>query len=252
MVDAQKLLDYRGEEERYLKSLFGGFRQTMLRLKDDPLMRDGRLSEFPRIWMLALSKADLLPDWDVDKFRETLILKVNDDIEALRAAIGDLIESPDALSIGEDYMLLSSAKFVVASDAADPIEIDVTKRIGVDLILPVASLLPLQRRVRWSERMTIPSKVLDSMADGAETIAAGLSSGKYARVTQLVSMIPGPIGRSQRGASLLAQAVVIAGPALKDLNAQARTNGEYLKATLTQFKLDIEQGASEKVIRTPR
>jgi len=33
LVDGQKLLDYRGEEERYLKSLMGNFRQGLLRLR---------------------------------------------------------------------------------------------------------------------------------------------------------------------------------------------------------------------------
>src|SRR6476620_1456846 len=34
LVDGQKLLDYAGEEERYLKSLLGSFRTGLLRLED--------------------------------------------------------------------------------------------------------------------------------------------------------------------------------------------------------------------------
>ena len=36
-MDGQKLLDNKGEEERYLKSLLTNFRHGLLRLKDDLL-----------------------------------------------------------------------------------------------------------------------------------------------------------------------------------------------------------------------
>ncbi len=67
LVDGQKLLDFKGEEERYLKSLLRSFRQGLLQLREDLLAGDGRVDEFPRIWIIALSKADLFPDWDVTR-----------------------------------------------------------------------------------------------------------------------------------------------------------------------------------------
>jgi len=72
-VDGQKLLDYRGEEERYLKSLLTNVRQGLLRLKEDLLADEDRLIEFPRIWIVALSKADLFPDWHAHSFRDLVI-----------------------------------------------------------------------------------------------------------------------------------------------------------------------------------
>ena len=87
------MLDNAGEEERYLKSLLGNFRNGLLSLKDD-LLEDGKpLVEFPRIWVMALSKADLLPDLDVFKFRDLLIEKVGDDIDELRKVLGGLVEA---------------------------------------------------------------------------------------------------------------------------------------------------------------
>ncbi len=74
-----------GEEERYLKSLLTNFRQGLLQLKDDLLAGEGRLVEFPRIWIIALSKADLFPDWDVHSFRDLVIWKAADHIDNLRA-----------------------------------------------------------------------------------------------------------------------------------------------------------------------
>src|SRR3712207_3467588 len=41
LVDAQKLIDNSGEEERYLKSLFANFRNGLLSLKDD-LLEEGK------------------------------------------------------------------------------------------------------------------------------------------------------------------------------------------------------------------
>lgn len=53
LVDGQRSLDNAGEEERYLKSLLGNFRNGLLTLKDD-LLDDGKpLVKFPRIWILA-------------------------------------------------------------------------------------------------------------------------------------------------------------------------------------------------------
>jgi hypothetical protein len=168
-VDGQRLLDYRGEEERYLKSLLTNFRQGLLQLKEDLLAGEGRLDEFPRIWIIALSKADLFPDWDVHSFRDLVIWNAAEHIEHLRETLQEFVVTPDALSLGEDFMLLSSAKFELSSAGPQPVDIDVTKRVGIDLILPVASLLPLERRVQWQEKMNTPMKVLDTMADGADT-----------------------------------------------------------------------------------
>lgn len=103
LVDGQKLLDYAGEEERYLKSLLTNFRQGLLRLKDDLLGEEKRLVEFPRIWIIALSKADLFPDWDVYSFRDLVIEKAASSIDDLRSALREFVETPDALSVGEDF-----------------------------------------------------------------------------------------------------------------------------------------------------
>ena len=176
LVDGQKLLDNNGEEERYLKLLLTNLRQGLLQLKDGLLAGEGRLVEFPRIWIIALSKADLFPDWDVHSFRDLTIWKAADHIDNLRQTLQEFVVTPEALSLGEDFMLLSSAKFELSATDREPAEIDVTKRVGVDLILPVASLLPLERRVQWQEKLMIPVKVLDSLGDNAEALASVLAA----------------------------------------------------------------------------
>jgi len=255
LVDGQKLLDHSGEEERYLKALLWNFKQGVSRLKDDLLAEEGPLVEFPRIWILALSKADLFPGWDVNTFRDLVILKAADEIERLRETLQELIDTPDALAIGEDFLLLSSAKFQLQPDGAQPGDIDLSQRIGIDLVLPIASLLPLERRVQWHEKMQIPLKVLDSLADGAGLLAAALTGEKFAAVEKFLAKL----SKSGKGAQLaikllpvLADAVEMVGPQLREMNEKARAQHDYLRATLTQFKLDLEQGSADKVIRTPK
>ncbi|TDW91162.1 ATP/GTP-binding protein [Kribbella sp. VKM Ac-2566] len=248
LVDGQKLLDYAGEEERYLKSLLTNFRQGVLRLKDDLLDDEDRLVEFPRIWIMALSKADLFPDWDVYSFRDLVIERAASHLDDLRSTLKDFVDTPDALSVGEDFMLLSSAKFELSVAGAEPAEIDVTQRVGLDLILPVASMLPLERRVQWNERMEIPRKVLDTLADGAETVAGVLVGGKLLSVDKLLAKLPrvGPVVKV--ALPVLVAAAKMAGSQVREINSQARKDHDFLTATLTQFRLDLDQGVKDKLL----
>ena len=157
LVDAQRLADNSGEEERYLKSLFGNFRNALLNLKSGILTDGKRLTKFPRIWAIALSKADLLPDMDVTNFRDLLIKKAHEEITALREVLGEFCESNEALSFGEDFVLLSSARF-------EPSRIQVDENLGLDLLLPIAAALPLERQNRWKERKVIAKNVLEELS----------------------------------------------------------------------------------------
>ena len=249
LVDGQRLAGHRGEEERYLKSLLTNVRQGVLRLKDDLLAGQGPLTEFPRIWLIALSKADLHPDWDVYAFRDLVVKCAADEIEALRDTLSTLIEAPEALSVGEDFMLLSSAKFELKSDHLTPERIDVTQRVGVNLILPVASLLPLERRVEWSGRLQVPRQVLDTVADGADELALALTGDTGKAVKNLVAKIPriGPLA-SRAVIPVLTKAVQMTGSQLRAANEGARQDHGTLTATLTQFKLDLEQGVTDDLL----
>ena len=109
LVDGQRLLDNAGEEERYLRSLLANFRNGFLALKDD-ILDDGKpLVQFPRIWLLALSKADLFPDMNVYKFRDLVIEKAADDLVELVAghlqerAVGEQDRIVALARIGDDH-----------------------------------------------------------------------------------------------------------------------------------------------------
>ncbi|MGB7362640.1 MAG: ATP/GTP-binding protein, partial [Rhodococcus sp. (in: high G+C Gram-positive bacteria)] len=97
--------------------------------------------------------------------------------------------------------------------------------------------------------------VLDSLADGAELLAVGLTGGKFPAVEKLLANMAKLDTRSKlayAALTILAEAVKLAGPKLKEMNEQARTKHDYLRATLTQFKLDLERGVNDKVIRNPK
>lgn len=239
LVDGQRLLEHSGEEERYLKSLLANIRNGLLSLKDD-LLADGKpLVEFPRIWMLALSKADLLPHLDVFKFRDLLIDKAWDEIDELRKVLAGLVEASDALSVGEDFVLLSSAKF-------DAGKIKVTERVGLELILPLAAMLPFERHVRWNQAWQIPGKVAESLLNGAGSLAAALIGRK--------STLPGPLSHLMNliGPDVVDEAVKLAGDKLRKMNSEAVAKQEYLSATLTGFRMDLDHGEEEQILLRSR
>ncbi|MBL0888303.1 TRAFAC clade GTPase domain-containing protein [Myceligenerans indicum] len=240
LVDGQKLLDHAGEEERYLKSLFWSLREGILRLKDDLLDAGEPLVEFPRIWIIALSKADRHPNLDVHDFHDLVIEKAADDVTALHDVIKSLVQVPEALSMGEDFLLLSSARF-------EPGRIEVAERVGLDLLLPVASVLPLERFVQWSERLDIPRKWLDRLVDNADALSTALAGA--GAVAAFVSRVPkvGPaLGKVALPA--LAAAIKFGAPKIKEINADARANKDYLTAVLTQFQIDLDRGVNDGVL----
>lgn len=246
LVDGQQLLDNSGEEEKYLRSLLTNFRNGLLSLKDD-LLEDGKpLAVFPRIWVMALSKSDLLPNLDVFKFRDLLIEKACDDMDELRKVLAGLVQDNDALSVSEDFVLFSSAKF-----EADRIE--VTKRVGLELILPLAAMLPIERYAQWAQAKRIRGKVIENLLVGTEAFAAVLIDSE--------GSLPGPLGQLlnrfdpkqvKDAAQLASDAAKLAGEKLREINSEARAKQDNLKATLSGFRLDLETGEEEQILLRSR
>lgn len=244
LVDGQKLLDNVGEEERYLKSMLGNFRNSLLLLRDD-LVGDGqRLVSFPRIWVIGLSKADLLPQMDVHRFKELLIEKVGGELVELRSVLGGLIDSEAALSVGEDFVRISSAKFT-------PDSIEVAQRIGLDLILPMASVLPFERHLRWAQAEKVSKKVAIELIGGAEVLAAavGKASGLVAFLLGKKNKVVGGAGLAlSKLAPHLEDLAKSAGAKLEASNAAAATKQENLAATLTEFRNALDEGEEKAVL----
>lgn len=239
LIDGQRLLDNDGEEERYLKSVLGSFRTGLLRLKDDLLEGGEPLVRFPRIWVLALSKADLLPEFDVFRFRDLLISKAADDLAELRKVLEGIVASPDALAVGEDFVLLSSAKF-------EPGRIEVAERIGLDLLLPLAAVLPLERHVKWIGQKQLPAKVAADLLDGVGELAVALLS-RITKVAVLRKALEKVFGREIIDAQI-DRMIDKTVDQLRKLYADALEQQNYMQAVLTQFLIDLKDGEEGRVL----
>lgn len=244
LVDGQKLLENEGAEERYLKSLMSNFRNSLLLLKEDLLADGNPLTTFPRIWVVGLSKADLLPKVDVNRFRELIIEKVGDEIVALRDVLAGFVDSDDALSVGEDFVLVSSAKF-------SPGAIEVTQRIGIDLILPMAAVLPFERHLRWVKAEKISKKVAMSLLSNAELVATaiGAAGGFISMLMGKKSKLVGAIGMALSSlAPNLENAIQDAYEKLEATEAESATKAQNLALTLAGFNQALNDAEAKGVL----
>lgn len=250
LVDGQKLRDNAGEEERYLQALFSTFNTGLLNLRDDLLEDGAPLVRFPRIWVMALSKADLLPGMTAQGLSELLIEKAGGHMAELRRTISMMVQGDAALSVGEDFLVLSSAKFT-------PGKIDVSDRIGVDLLLPLAAAMPFERHVRWSARKQIPVKVAQQILANSRSIVSALAVlGPVAKLLSAgSSKLPGPAAKVfSLGAALLAgnsleKFTDLVGEKLEQANAEAREKNHRITAVLTGFLLALERAEEEQVLK---
>lgn len=243
LVDGQRLVDNAGEEERYLKSLLANVSNGLRLMRDELLEGGKKFVEFPRIWVLALSKCDLLPDMGVIDFRDLVIDKATHELNELESTLASFIEAPEALSVGEDFILLSSAKF-------EPGKIEVTERVGLDLILPLAAMLPFERHVKWAKGMTDRGKVYEHLVAGGVSMAAALG-GLGALATKLA-------GKDNKLLISLGLILTHFGSAIEDLakmggdkltaaNRDAVSKHENLRSTLTGFQLKLDEAEAEEV-----
>lgn len=227
LVDSQRLLAAEGSENLYLKSLLGNLKNTLLSIQDDILVDGNKLDKFPRIWIFALSKCDLLPEYDVYKFRDLLISKVTGEINELRDVLGSYVTGEAALSMGEDFVLMSSAKF-----KNDRIETE--KRVGVDLMLPLASALPLQRHLQWAAALALPGKL-------GKVLVNGVGTG-FNLLNKYQDKLPTPIAKvlMRVNPAAVHELANLAGEALDKLQKDALDNKDFLAATIAGFQKDLE------------
>lgn len=245
MVDSQRLLDHAGEEERYLRSLFTNLSNGLLRIKGE-LLTDGRpLVQFPRIWVLALSKCDLMPEMDVDAFRDLMIEKAADEIEKLRDVLGQLIDSAEVLSVGEDFVLLSSAKF-------EGNKIEVSKRVGLNLLLPLASVFAFERHLKWAQADHIGKDLAVQLLQNAEVVAEAL--GVLGAFLLKVSKSSNKL-IAGAGVALLALSPWLADMAkrletsMAEVDAKQVAKRDGLAGVLAKFREDLRLAEEENVFR---
>lgn len=245
MIDGQRLLDHSGEEERYLKSLFTNLSNGLLRIREELLPNGKPLVEFPRIWVLALSKCDLLPGMNVDEFRDLMIEKAAEEIEKLRNVLGSLVESKEVLSVGEDFVILSSAKF-------EGNKIEVAKRVGLNLLLPLASVFAFERHLKWAQANHIGKDLAVLLLRDAEQVAVaiGVLGGWILKIAGSSNKVVAGIGGALLVVSpRLADIAKHLEKSMADADAKQIAKRDGLAAVLARFREDLSQAEEESVFK---
>lgn len=151
---------------KYLKGLIRGFREELERLTPE-LAPDGmKLNPFPRVWILALSKADLFPGKNVEWFKDEMIKCADKELASLRKVLGELVRGKEFLSVGEDFLLLSSAQFDPATGKVK----DAKKHVGLELIMPLAIVLPILRSRTWCNALHTGAKTSRHVAEALRSL----------------------------------------------------------------------------------
>lgn len=244
LVDGEKLLQNAGQEEAYLRTLLINYRTRIEALKED-ILDDGKpLVQFPRIWIIALSKSDLLPEIDVTEFRELVIEKATESLGRLRDLIAGMVVAPEALSVGEDFLLLSSATFSEE-------KIDLSQRVGVDLILPVSAVLPIERHLQWTRTKQLPQKVAENLLDGADAVAEVLDNALSHAIAKAPAKLKPVLALLKIGVqkNVVDLFVEMGREKLEEVKREALAKHEYVAAVITRFRIELDDGERDRVLR---
>lgn len=239
LVDGQKLRDYEGEEERYLRYLFDSFHSSLGEMQDDIFSNGGQLDQFPRIWVIALSKADLWPEMCVSDFENLLNKKAANEINALRSKLLEFINNDEAFSFGKDFLLLSSAKFTPGS-------IDTSQQTGVDVLLPLASVLPIQRHLWWQELKILPIGMAEKLIGNdivqflAPKAIAILRNAKFSRPKAMLLVAA--------FANLVEEMADQSSDSLLAFRDDAMKKRDFLRALVAEFTRKLQEAEEKRIL----
>ncbi len=167
LVDGQK---FRQSGENYLRRLFAQFRDELSRQREILLPLERRkLRRYPSIWVICLSKADLFDGYSAEDFRKQVLQCAADEIGFLRDELRSMVRRPDLVSIGEEFLLLSSAEFDPGSQHVK----DPTKTIGIDLIAPISLSAPAHHARRRAEVRRERAGVLRRLVNMVRSLSVG-------------------------------------------------------------------------------
>ena len=240
LVDGQKLLDYAGEEEKYLSHrLFWGLRGGLEKLKDDILADGEPLTEFPRIWILALSKADLHPGLNAEAFQDLIIEKAADDIPVLQDTLKTFRPTARGAVLGARISCFCLRPGSSPARSRSP---SASAWESTSCRWPPCSRL---RGRPVGREFDIPLKVLGGLVDHADALAALLAGPGIAKFLAKVPKV-GPV-LAPIAVPALAEAVKLGHSKLAEVHAQALADRDFLTAVVTQFRLDLDQGVEDRL-----
>lgn len=242
LVDGAKLLANKGEEERYLKVLFNSYRQSFETLRNKIIGNGSKQDQFPRVWIIALSKADLWPDFTVHEFRDLIVGKAAGEIVELTRTLTKFVSHEQSFSLGEEFLLLSSAKF-------EDRHIDVTKRTGVDLILPLAGVHPISKFASWRKFGKIPPSIADKLKfiDAAPLVTKGIRMASE-RITVLKRL-----SVSDSAVVMILTLLDAAVSEVKSAQGDAMKKHDFFGSLMAEFVLSLKEAEKQrKLLRSRR
>jgi GTPase SAR1 family protein len=224
LIDGQRLRD---NHEHYLTRLFKSFRDELSRQRGNLTEDEALIKTFPRVWIICLTKADLFPGKNVEWFRAEVLKKACGEVEALREEICSMVAKPEFVSLGNDYLLLSSAKFDPETGGVE----DPKKTIGIELISPLVFITPLRYAAKWSGFEKNSKRFVELFINALR----GLT-------TAWLKWVPF-VGRFFQLLDELAKDGV---SKLHQLHKQAVENDDAVDAVLTAFLIRLETPGTEK------
>lgn len=208
-------------------------------MQDDILSNGGQLDQFPRIWVIALSKADLWPEMCVSDFENLLNKKAANEINALRSKLLEFINNDEAFSFGKDFLLLSSAKFTPGS-------IDTSQQTGVDVLLPLASVLPIQRHLWWQELKILPIGMAEKLIGNdivqflAPKAIAILRNAKFSRPKAMLLVAA--------FANLVEEMADQSSDSLLAFRDDAMKKRDFLRALVAEFTRKLQEVEEKRIL----
>jgi GTPase SAR1 family protein len=225
LCDAQRLKD---DGDKYLRGLLRTFRTELERQKARLNSEGKPLKLFPRVWIICLSKADLMPEEDVYSFRDRIIKVAKDEIDELKETIKSMLLGDGYESIGEAFLLLSSAEFDVATGKIK----DSSSSLGIDLIPPISISLPIQKALSWERTKSQTTKVFYRIAETGRSLTTNWA--KY------IPIIGSPLR--------LFDDLAISGiDELKKKQDKAREQGDSVSVVTAVFAEKLKQDSTSKV-----
>ncbi|WP_205832936.1 hypothetical protein [Azohydromonas caseinilytica] len=221
-------MQYRRHGLSYVRALLDQFKSEIRRLKDAASKVTQR-ENFPQIWLLAISKADVLsPGTTAEMIGKEITMGAADQIKGVADAL-------DSKQFGHQYLLLSSA------EADGSKVLDATKCIGFQLLAPIAlesMLLDAVAEARKKEngRSGLFAKVLDTLSSIVDMVDSldDFLPPKYQVFTKLLKAMSIK-EELNKGASHF-----------REKQAAASKRGDIIAATASAMKAELSSPMARK------
>ncbi|MGI0482470.1 TRAFAC clade GTPase domain-containing protein [Geminocystis sp. CENA526] len=224
LCDGQEL---KNKGNRYFRELFKQFRTEIELQKEQILSKDKSLKLFPRTWVICLSKSDIFPDKDVYWFRDQILKSIDDELEELNLQFKDFVSTDSPISIGNDFLLLSSVAIDETGKITNP-----EHHVGIDLIPPISLILPVQRALNWAKRKTEGKVTIHRLLELCRNLSTNWL--KYIPIIGNIFMLVDDEVKSLTNK-------------LKEVEEKAKKNGDLAQAIIASFYSKLQEENNQSI-----